>query len=160
MVRQVGDRVVVLVDGRSGTGKTTIGTALAEELGAQLVHLDDVYPGWDGLRAAADIVVSDVLGAPSGHRRWDWAASAPADWVELDPSAPIVVEGCGALSRASAPLAVLRIWLAADDAVRKRRAIDRDGEVFALEWDRWARQEEAFIAAEDPESLADVVLRS
>lgn len=153
-------RLVVLVDGRSGTGKTTIGSAMAGELGAQLVHLDDVYPGWDGLRAAADAVVTDVLGAPSGHRRWDWAASAPADWVSLDPVAPVVVEGCGALSRASAPLASLGVWLVADDAVRKRRAIDRDGDVFAVEWDRWARQEDAFIAAEDPESLADVVLRS
>ncbi|MGU3411681.1 ATP-binding protein [Microbacterium sp. M1A1_1b] len=155
-----GRRPVVLVDGRSGTGKTTLGTALAGEIGAQLVHLDDVYPGWDGLRAAADAVVTDVLGAPSGYRRWDWTASAPSDWVRLDPAAPIVVEGCGALSRASAPMASVRVWLAADDAVRKRRAIDRDGDVFATEWDRWARQEDAFIAAEAPESLADVVLRS
>ncbi|WP_235515472.1 AAA family ATPase [Curtobacterium sp. Leaf183] len=155
-----GGRSVVLVDGRSGTGKTTLGAALARELGAQLVHLDDVYPGWDGLRAAADAVVSDVLGQPSGHRRWDWGASAPADWVALDPSAPIVIEGCGALSRASAPLASVRVWLTADDAVRKRRALDRDGEVFRAEWERWAHQEDAFIAAEHPEALADMVLRS
>ena len=62
----------MLIDGRSGTGKTTLGEALATELGAQLVHLDDVYPGWDGLSAAASAVVEDVLGAPSGYRRWDW----------------------------------------------------------------------------------------
>lgn len=158
--RAAGSRLVVLVDGRSGTGKTTLAGALAGELGAQLVHLDDVYPGWDGLRAAADAVVSDVLGGPSGHRRWDWGAGAPADWVDLDPSEPIVVEGCGALSRASAPLAVLRIWLTAEDQERWRRAIGRDGAVFAAEWDRWAAQEDAFIAAEDPATLADVVLRS
>lgn len=155
-----GGRVVVLVDGRSGTGKTTLGRALAAQLDAQLVHLDDVYPGWDGLHAAAEAVVRDVLGSPSGYRRWDWTTASPADWVPLDPEAPIVVEGCGALSRASAPLATLRVWLTADGSERKRRALDRDGEVFAREWERWARQEEAFIAAEDPERLADVVLRT
>lgn len=155
-----GDRLVVLVDGRSGTGKTTLGTALAGLLGAEVVHLDDVYPGWDGLRAAADAVVIDVLGAPSGHRRWDWQTSAPADWVPIDPVAPLVVEGCGALSRASAPLATLRVWLEADDAVRWDRAIGRDGDVFAREWARWAAQEQAFIAAEDPAALADVVVRT
>ena len=80
--------------------------------------------------------------------------------MTLDPGAPIVVEGCGALSRAAAPLATFRIWMSADDAERKRRAIDRDGAVFAEQWDRWAAQEDAFIAAEDPASLADVVLRS
>jgi uridine kinase len=157
---QVSGRLVVLVDGRSGTGKTTLGNALAAELGASLVHLDDVYPGWDGLRAAADAVVRDVLGAASGYRRWDWEASAPADWVSVDPAAPLVVEGCGALSHASAPAASLRVWLTADEGERRRRAIDRDGETFARQWSRWARQEDAFIADEDPESLADVVLRS
>lgn len=155
-----GARIVVLLDGRSGTGKTTLGDALAEELDAQLVHLDDVYPGWDGLRAAADAVVTDVLGPPSGHRRWDWDASAPAGWTAVDPDLPLVVEGCGALSRASAPLAGLRVWLEADDDERWRRAIGRDGDVFAREWDRWAAQERAFIATEDPVRLADVVIRT
>lgn len=155
-----GRRSVVLVDGRSGTGKTTLGGALAIELGAQLVHLDDVYPGWDGLLAASTAVVEDVLGAPSGYRQWDWERSEPAAWVSLDPDEPLVVEGCGALSRASASLATLRIWMSADDAERKRRAIDRDGAVFAEQWDRWAAQEDAFIAEQDPASLADVVLRS
>lgn len=155
-----GRRAVVLIDGRSGTGKTTLGAQIAQLLGAQLVHLDDLYPGWDGLRAAADAVVTDVLGTPSGYRRWDWVADAPTDWASVDPDLPIVVEGCGAVSRASAPLASLRVWLEADDTVRWDRAIGRDGEVFAREWDRWAAQEQEFIAAEDPAALADVVLRT
>jgi cytidylate kinase len=153
-------RLVVLVDGRSGTGKTTLGNAIADRLRAQIVHLDDVYPGWDGLHAAAEAVVTDVLGTPSGYRRWDWATSVPTDWVTLDPDAPIVIEGCGALSRAAAQLASLRVWLEADDDTRWRRAVGRDGEVFAREWDRWAAQETAFIAAERPATLADVVLRT
>ncbi|WP_260980994.1 ATP-binding protein [Curtobacterium pusillum] len=153
-------RVVVLVDGRSGTGKTTLGNALATELGAQIVHLDDVYPGWDGLRAASEAVVTDILGEPSGYRRWDWTTSEPDGWTAVDPRLPIVVEGCGALSRASAPLATLRVWLEADDRARWERAIGRDGEVFAREWARWAAQEEAFIAAEQPAGLADVVART
>lgn len=155
-----GRRLVVLVDGRSGTGKTTLGDALGAVLGAAVVHLDDLYPGWDGLHAAAEAVVTDVLGTPSGFRRWDWEASAPAGWTDLDPEGPIVVEGCGALSRRSAGLAALRVWLEADDEVRWGRAIGRDGEVFAREWERWAAQEAAFIAAEDPPALADVVLRT
>lgn len=155
-----GTRLVVLVDGRSGTGKTTLGTVLGDRLGAEVVHLDDVYPGWDGLAAAARAVVTDVLGEPSGYRRWDWATSSPAEWAPVDPERPIVVEGCGALSRGSAPLASLRVWLEADDGTRWDRAIGRDGDVFAREWERWAAQESAFIAAERPAELADVVLRT
>ncbi|WP_439694129.1 ATP-binding protein [Curtobacterium sp. SP.BCo] len=155
-----GGRLVVLVDGRSGTGKTTLGNVLADRLGAQVVHLDDVYPGWDGLAAAAQAVVTDVLGEPSGYRRWDWEASRPAEWTSVDPALPVVVEGCGALSRASAQLASLRVWLEAEDATRWERAIGRDGESFARQWDRWAAQEAAFIAAEGPAGLADVVVRT
>ncbi|MEO8095730.1 MAG: hypothetical protein ABI632_12485, partial [Pseudolysinimonas sp.] len=44
-----GPRPVVLIDGRSGAGKTTLARELAPLVGAQLVSLDDVYPGWDGL---------------------------------------------------------------------------------------------------------------
>lgn len=153
-------RLVVLIDGRSGTGKTTLGNAVASRLGAQIVHLDDLYPGWDGLRAASMAVVTDVLGGPSGYRRWDWTDSKPDGWTAVDPRLPVVVEGCGALSRRSAPLASLRVWLEADDAIRWARAIGRDGEVFAREWERWAAQEAGFIAAERPAALADVVVRT
>ncbi|KQO63183.1 hypothetical protein ASF23_08745 [Curtobacterium sp. Leaf261] len=157
-------RPVVLIDGRSGTGKTTLAGSLAGELGAEVVHLDDVYPGWDGLRAASDAVVQEVLAVPDATgrprwRRWDWATGLPAEWHVVDVTRPLVVEGCGALSRGSAPLATLRVWLDGDDAVRKARALARDGATFAREWDRWAAEERAFIAAEDPRSLADVVLR-
>lgn len=175
-------RPVVLLDGRSGTGKTTLAGVLAGRLGAQLVHLDDLYPGWDGLRAASEAVVAEVLAAPlppcvdrragTAHpgvpdsparprwRRFDWGTGLQAEWHALDATRPLVVEGCGTLSRDSAPLATFRIWLDGDDGARKQRALDRDGETFAREWERWARQEEAFIAAEDPDHLADVVLRT
>ncbi|TCK63446.1 ATP-binding protein [Curtobacterium sp. PhB136] len=156
--RASGRRSVILVDGRSGTGKTTLGNALGDELRCRVVHLDDLYPGWDGLADAAEAVVRDVLGPPSGYRRWDWETSAPAAWVSLEPGAPLVIEGCGSLSRASAPFATLRVWMTAEDGLRKRRALDRDGAVFAAEWERWALQEDAFIAAEDPRASADVVL--
>lgn len=154
------ERAVVLIDGRSGTGKTTLGNALASELGAQVVHLDDVYPGWDGLLAASEAVVRDILGEPSGYRRWDWTTSEPDGWAGIDPRLPVVIEGCGALSRASARCASLRVWLEADDDLRWRRAIGRDGETFARQWERWAAQEAVFIAAEDPAGLADVVVRT
>lgn len=152
-------RTVILVDGRSGSGKTTLAPRIAAEFGAQLVRLDDLYPGWDGLEAGAAAVVDDVLRADApGWRAWDWVADAPAAWHPLDPAAPIVVEGCGALSRASAPLATLSLWVELDDEERKVRALARDGVAYAPHWDRWAAQEAAFLAREHPRALADVVV--
>lgn len=158
-----GLRPVILIDGRSGSGKTTLGRALAPLIpGAQLVELDDVYPGWHGL-AAASLAVSESIaaGTPRGHHRWNWSASTRGTWRSLDPAAPLVVEGAGALSVRSAPLATLRIWVELPDAERFARVLVRgDGDTYARTpwWDIWAAQEEAHLRENRPDELADLVV--
>lgn len=154
-------RPVVVIDGRSGSGKTTLARALAARLpGAQLVELDDVYPGWHGLAAASEAVATSILRAQDpGYRRWDWTASKPADWRSLEPLAPLVVEGAGALTPVSAGLATLRVWLDLDDGLRKHRALTRDADGdYDRWWDIWAAQEEDHLRRHEPRSLADIVL--
>ncbi|KDP90362.1 MULTISPECIES: ATP-binding protein [Clavibacter] len=164
---------LVLVDGPSGSGKSTLADALVRDgdpdaglpRGAQLLRLDDVYPGWDGLEAASRHLERHVLqqmhpGGCPRWRRWDWSADAPAEWHDLDPAQPLVVEGCGSLTRVAARLATRRIWVEADDAVRRARAIARDGESFAAEWERWDAQWRTHVDREDPRALADVVVRT
>jgi len=159
LARASAARPVVLVDGRSGSGKTTIARELADGLDAQLVRMDDLYPGWDGLEQGSRDVHDRVLGTSEPRwRRWDWKDDRPAEWHELDPTRALVVEGCGALSRANRALASLGIWVELDDATRKQRALARDGDEYAPHWDRWAAQEDAFIAREHPRELADAVL--
>lgn len=153
-------RPVVLIDGGSGAGKTSLGERLAPALEAQLVSLDGLYPGWDGLEAGSAAVVADVLRrADPGWRGWDWTASRAAGWHPVDPDRALVIEGCGALSRAARERATLGVWVELDAAERKRRALARDGDAYAPHWDRWARQEAAFWAREHPWELADVVWR-
>ncbi len=151
-----GPRPVVLIDGRSGAGKSTLARELAPLIGAQLVSLDDVYPGWDGLAAGSAAVAETVLrDRDPGWRRWDWASERPAEWHPVDPGLPIVIEGCGALSRANRALATFGIWVELRSAERRRRALERD-KGFAAHWDRWARQERDFATREHPRELADV----
>ena len=147
----------ILIDGRSGSGKTELARAIVEDWpGAQLVRLDEVYPGWHGL-AAASTLVPHLLTATS-HPTWDWAAHEPGPPRALDPSRPLVVEGVGAISRASRPLGDYAIWVELPDATRKRRALDRDGDLYAPHWDEWAAQEREFIEREQPPRLADVIV--
>jgi cytidylate kinase len=154
-------RAVVLVDGRSGSGKTTFASALAA--GRALLRLEDVYPGWDGLAAASEALVDHVLvpraaGAPGALHRWDWVQDRPGDLLQVAAAGPLVVEGCGALSRRAAALADLTIWVELPATERRVRALARDGAVFEAHWDRWAGQERAFLAREDPRRTADLVV--
>jgi uridine kinase len=169
---------VILIDGPSGSGKTELALRMragwAGEVRPTLLHLDDVYPGWDGLEAASVQITEHVLlplreqwmgrdriGGEHRAPRWqryDWVAERAVEWHEIDPALPLIVEGCGALSRRNARLADIRIWVEADDAVRKDRALARDGDPYAREWDRWEAQWQAFIRRENPRALATLVV--
>ncbi|MCS5733076.1 nucleoside/nucleotide kinase family protein [Herbiconiux daphne] len=158
---------VILIDGPSGSGKTDLASRLRDgwvgDDRPTVVHLDDIYPGWDGLDAASEAVTEHLLlplraGRPGRWRRHDWQTGRPAEWHGVDPRHPLVIEGCGALSRANAALADLSIWVEADDAVRKARALQRDGELYAREWDRWEAQWQRFVRRESPRQLALLVV--
>lgn len=156
-------RPVVLIDGGAGSGKTTLGQAMAAawpgDVRVSLVSLDDFYPGWGGLAAASELVTTDVL-SPShpGYRRWDWARSAPAEWVPLSSEAPLIIEGCGTLTPASRSLATFGIWCELDATTRRHRAWERDGASFAAHWDEWAAQEATHWQVHRPWELADAIV--
>ena len=161
---------VVLIDGGSGAGKSTLARQLVAQWTARrpgeevtLVRLDDIYPGWDGLEAAVGHVTRHLLeplaaGEAGRWQRWDWAATAAAEWHTVDPATALVVEGSGSLSGRSRTLATIGVWVELDAAERRRRAIARDGELYEFHWDRWAAQEARFAAREHPDRLADVVI--
>jgi uridine kinase len=151
-----GNPPIVLIDGRSGSGKTELATTLAGALGAQLLRLDDVYPGWDGLEDAS-CQVADIL-ETGRWQRWDWASSRLAERNTLDLGRPLIIEGSGALTLASRERATFGIWVELDAPTRKTRALARDGALYEPHWDAWAAQEQQHFVRERPDLLADVVI--
>ena len=133
---------VVTIDGYSGSGKSTLAAALARLVSDwQVLHLDDWYPGWDGLEAGADIarrIAADLRGGrASSYEAWDWENGATGATIPV-PLAPTIIEGCGAIE-AEADLA---IWIAdPGEEERRHRALARDGQTYAPHWQRWARQD-------------------
>lgn len=154
---------VVAVDGRSGAGKTSLAAALQAALAAPVVALEDLYGGWDGLERGIDLLVSEVL-EPIAHGRtarvprYDWIAAAwDTPWT-LAPPEVLIVEGVGAGARRAAAYASVLVWMEEPAPVRRRRALDRDGETFAAYWDAWAAQEDAMLARERTPERADLVI--
>jgi 4-amino-4-deoxychorismate synthase, component I len=133
---------VVAIDGYSGSGKSTLAAALVSLLpGWQVLHLDDWYPGWDGLAAGAQVarrICEDLRsGCPSSYEAWDWEVDAPGVIVDV-PVAPTIIEGCGAWDAD----ADLSIWIEdPGEDERRRRALARDGATYAPHWQRWADQD-------------------
>lgn len=133
---------VVTIDGYSGSGKSTLAAALARLVaGWQVLHLDDWYPGWDGLAAGADIarrIAVDLrAGRTSSYEAWDWEHGTTGATIRV-PLAPTIIEGCGAIE-VEADLAV---WIAdPGEEERRTRALARDGQTYAPHWQRWADQD-------------------
>lgn len=166
VARSNADVPVIVIDGPSGVGKSTVASALVSAWpGAEIqrVNMDDMYPGWGGLSAASGALVEYLLrpirDRRSGWwRRWDWSAGKVAEWNRVSPGRPLVVEGCGSLSRESSILADVRVWIDGEYRQRRRRALDRDSGAFDPYWALWEEQMQTFIAREAPASLADVHL--
>ncbi|GAB3981129.1 hypothetical protein GCM10029978_081060 [Actinoallomurus acanthiterrae] len=156
---------VIAIDGRSGSGKSTVAALLREELDAPVVGLEGLYGGWDGLEHGVDLLVSEVLEPLAAGRaahvpRYDWIDQAWGDPIELSPPGLLIVEGVGAGARRAARHASVLVWLEAADRTRRQRALDRDGDVYRPHWDRWAAQEDAMLEREATWDRADAVVRT
>ena len=154
--------LIIGIDGRSGTGKTSLATQLEQELTAaghsvHVLHLDDFYPGWDGLFDGVEawdaLSVQLTEGIAGTYTPWDWEAGAPGEVRTVDPAATqvIICEGVGAIAGACE----VRILATVPDEVRYERAMARDGDTFRPHWERWVEQEDALLA-EIPEDYATV----
>lgn len=158
-------RQLVLVDGRSGAGKSEWVAQSEAFTGFVVVSLDDLYPGWDGLdaghlRAYENVILPWSRGERAEVTTWDWERGGIGGVIDIEPGASVVIEGCGALSTLTAPHATHRYWIEADATVRKKRALERDGELFAPHWTRWALQEERFYSHHRSFELADSVVHT
>ncbi|WP_431807279.1 hypothetical protein [Microbacterium paraoxydans] len=158
---------MVIIDGGSGAGKTSLAELLARAWPlagrVQVIALDSLYPGWDGLESGVERAVDGILrphgrGVLGSWRRWDWEQNAEAESHAVDPSLGVIVEGSGILRPATADLADVRIWVEAGEESRKARALARDGDTYRPHWDRWAAQERQHRLRHDPRALATRII--
>jgi hypothetical protein len=165
----LGSRWLVCVDGPAGSGKTTLAArirrAVPVEVSCRVVHLDDLYPGWGGLRAGVEHVVETVVrpiaeGRPGRYRRWDWHASAPGPWVDVPLVDLVVLEGVGSGSLLVEDLVTTLVWVEADHDVRLARGVERDGLASRDEFVAWMAGEAPYLEEQRTRGRAHLVVRT
>ena len=168
---------VVLIDGKAGSGKSTFARLLQDQVFQEtkqtpkVVHMDDLYPGWEGLAQGPLYLVENILKpikltGKAQWQRWDWAndkrgGSDPGNgWREFDGENMLIIEGCGSVTAQSADLADLTIWIEAARQIRKARFEARDRGVFSNFWNSWSAQEDEFFEDQRSEQLCQLTVNN
>lgn len=159
----LGDTRLVSIDGPAGSGKTTLAACIAAlDPEARLVHMDDLYDGWQGLgsvsRQLSTLVRPLAVGKPGFYRRYDWHRGEFAETVDVEPPPLLLLEGVGSGSAELHTLITVLVWVTAPRPLRRERGLARDGDAFAPQWDGWMRQEDAHFADQRTAERADIVV--
>ena len=163
--RLAGVRLIAL-DGRSGSGKTWLAGQLAAPLGAPVIHLEDLYPGWDGLAHTAEVLSDWVTGPlgrgqPARWRRFDWTAMSYAEWHTTGPADVIILEGGGSIRAGLAAAYAARIWAEAPAATRRDRLRARpDWAAYQPHARAWARAEDRLYRAERTRRCCEFIIEN
>lgn len=160
---------ILLIDGRAGSGKSTFAESLQQQLfrdgesAPRVIHMDNIFEGWDGLALGSDYMVRFIL-QPLARREtaswqdWSWVKNQRSSWREFSGGTPLIVEGCGSLTERSKEHSDISIWLEASEETRRERWIQRERHL--EKFDFWAAQELDFYAREKSQSLADLVIKT
>ncbi len=164
--------LVVAIDGRGASGKSTLAAALhAAAARSGVVHTDDV--AWHEPFFAWDRLLLEGVLEPlqQGHgvdfRPPAWAYKGRAGSIRVTSGLDLViVEGTGSGHRTFADLTDVLIWVQSDPVVATRRGIERDvaagvnGDRAQAEafWHDWTRAEVEFFQEQRPWDQADIVV--
>lgn len=167
----MGSTRLLAIDGPAASGKSSLAVQIASLLtgrdsSVEVLSLDDLYDGWDGLDAALELRVREQvleplrLGRSARWQAYDWAAGCFGSWRDLHAVDVLVLEGCGAGARLFGSYTTLLVWVEAEAELRAQRAVVRDGAAVLAHWSDWAALEEETFARNAVESRADLRLRT
>lgn len=165
---RLGRSTLVAMDGPSGSGKTTLADRLLAALSAAgesaaLVRTDD-FATWDHPfdwwpRLEAHVLAPLAAGRTARYLAVDWTSgvAVPRRPVTVPPVDILILEGVSAARRAVADRVSVVIWVEHPDAaVRRERAVARDGETIREPLRAWQAAEDLWFTADGTRGRADL----
>lgn len=168
-------RVLVAIDGRCASGKSTLATALAERLGAVLFHVDDFFlpmerrteerlieagGNFDRERLLSEVIIPASRGETVEYRRYDCAENKILPAVPVPAADITLIEGAYSHHPALARYMSLKAFSDVSPAVQRARILKRNGDRATAYFDRWIPLEERYFDTFDIRTSADIVIEN
>ena len=165
---------MLALDGRCGSGKTTLANALAAQLpGCTLLRTDDFYlpparrsPDWahtpcanmDLTRLRDEALRPAYAGQPVAYRAYSCREGAYLPPAQLPAQPLVILEGSYSHHPLLRPYETLRVFVTCTKAEQTRRLQAREGARYADFAARWVPLEEGYFAQYGVAESADFVV--
>lgn len=169
---KVGNTLFIAIDGRGGSGKTTLAALLMKKLNAQLIQTDD-FASWDNPYDWSQLLIERVFepiknGAKTlnyPRSKW-WENHQPEPVVDQAVTDIMILEGVSSLRKEFRDYISIGIFVNTPREICLQRGIERDinndtgkteAEIAAM-WEKWAADEDEYTNRDKPQEYADIVI--
>ncbi len=145
-------QLLIGIDGGGGAGKTTFATKIADMLGAEIIHLDDLYKqkkdrvnelqngdiniDFDWARIKKEIFIPIKNGDEIQYSFYNWDQDKITHQVNVLKDRPIIIEGGYSLQPEFFNEYDFTVWIETPEDTRMNRAMIRDGEHMRPHWEK------------------------
>jgi uridine kinase len=160
--------LVLAIDGPAGSGKSTlageIARAFAGTYDIEVIHLDELYNGWDDALSEelflriAQLIAAQRAGKATDLAIYDWSAAAFSGSREVKAVQLLIIEGVGSSNHLSHANLTTSIWLDIDQSIGLVRVLERDGEEIRDEMVKWQKMESEYFVRDLTRERADFIL--
>jgi uridine kinase len=160
--------LVLAIDGPAGSGKSTLAGEIARAFSGtysiEVIHLDELYNGWDDalsqdlFQRVAQLIAAQRAGKTTDLAIYDWVATSFSGTREIKAAQLLIVEGVGGSNQLLHGDLTTSIWLDIDQSIGLDRVLERDGEEIRGEMVKWQKMESEYFARDLTRERAEFIL--
>lgn len=158
---------LITIDGRAGSGKTTLAEDLHLHLQVrwrvEVIHLDDLYPGWTAALGAhltnslTRIVGSLEKGEPVSLNIFNWSSGEFDSLRSFTAPEILIIEGVGSGQSSIRDSVAVTIWMEIGPEIGLKRVLERDGDQISTHMQEWQVMEVEHFKREATREGADFI---
>ena len=156
------ERVIVGIDGKCTSGKTTLAARLAERYDCNVFHMDDFFlrpeqrtperfaetgGNVDYERFQGEVLGPLKAGLPFSYRPFDCSSFTLAEPVRVSPRKLNIIEGTYSRHPYFGDAYDLKILLTVDEETQRRRILQRPAFLHRQFFEKWIPMENQYFAA-------------